>query len=136
MMSCCPSSMPMATLDQLSIDNLKMHISEEEYLTAIEEVLKWVKASRDRTFKGILEIMQREGLDEEGAMAMVLDLGLKDYVVELYRRGDVTIREAAAILGLNLRQTLEIVEKKMGGNVRREEAIRALELAKKLADSK
>ena len=95
-----------------------------------------VKASRDRTFKGILEIMQREGLDEEGAMAMVLDLGLKDYVVELYRQGDVTIREAAAILGLNLRQTLEIVEKKMGGNVRREEAIRALELAKKLADSR
>jgi hypothetical protein len=25
------------------IDNLKMYISEEEYLTAIEEVLKWAK---------------------------------------------------------------------------------------------
>ena len=61
-------------------------------------------------------------------MVMILDLGLKDYVVELYRQGDVTIREAAAILGLNLRQTLEIVEKKIGGNVGREEAIRALEL--------
>ena len=43
-----------------------------------------VKAIRDRTFKGIME---REGIDEEGAMIMVLDLGLKDYVVELYRRG-------------------------------------------------
>jgi hypothetical protein len=93
-----------------------------------------VKAARDRTFKGILEIMEREGIDEEGAMVMILDLGLKDYVVELYRQGDVTIREAAAILGLNLRQTLEIVEKKIGGNVGREEAIRALELAKKLAE--
>ena len=93
-----------------------------------------VKATRDRTFKGILEIMEREGIDEEGAMVMILDLGLKDYVVELYRQGDVTIREAAAILGLNLRQTLEIVEKKIGGNVGREEAIRALELAKKLAE--
>ena len=93
-----------------------------------------VKAARDRTFKGILEIMEREGIDEEGAMVMILDLGLKDYVVELYWQGDVTIREAAAILGLNLRQTLEIVEKKIGGNVGREEAIRALELAKKLAE--
>ncbi|NTV27738.1 MAG: hypothetical protein HGA93_03540 [Methanothrix sp.] len=93
-----------------------------------------VKAARDRTFKGIQEIMEREGIDEEGAMVMILDLGLKDYVVELYRQGDVTIREAAAILGLNLRQTLEIVEKKIGGNVGREEAIRALELAKKLAE--
>jgi hypothetical protein len=119
-----------------------------------------VKAARDRTFKvswrswrekvsmkrgwvghyrschSDLEIMEREGIDEEGAMVMILDLGLKDYVVELYRRGDVTIREAAAILGLNLRQTLEIVEKKIGGNVGREEAIRALELAKKLAEVK
>ena len=74
--------------------------------------------------------------DEEGAMAMVLGLGLKDYVVELYRRGDVTIREAAAILGLNLRQTLEIMEKMIGGNVGSAEAISALELANKLADSK
>jgi hypothetical protein len=95
-----------------------------------------VKAARDRTFKGIQEIMEREGIDEEGAMVMILDLGLKDYVVELYRQGDVTIREAAAILGLNLRQTLEIVEKKIGGNVGREEAIRAMELAKKLAQKK
>ena len=56
-----------------------------------------VKAARDRTFKGILEIMEKEGIDEEGAMVMILDLGLNDYVVVLYRRGDVTIREAAAI---------------------------------------
>lgn len=78
--------------------------------------------------------MKREGLDEEDALRMVIDLGLKDYVVELYRRGDLTIREAAAILDLNLRQTLEIVEKKIGGNVGREEACRALDLAKKLAE--
>ena len=49
--------------------------------------------------------------------------------------GDLTIREAAAILDLNLRQTLEIIEKKIGGNVTREEAKRALELAEKLAES-
>jgi len=80
--------------------------------------------------------MERKGIDEEGAMVMILDLGIKDFVVELYRRGDVTIREAAAILGINLRQTLEIIEKKIGGNVGRDEAIRALEQAKKLADAK
>ena len=62
-----------------------------------------VKVAMDRTFKGILEIMEREGIDEEGFI----------------RRGDVTIREAAAILGHNLRQTLEIIEKKIGGNVGR-----------------
>jgi predicted HTH domain antitoxin len=82
----------------------------------------------------IREIMRREGLDEEDALRMVIDLGLKDYVVELYRRGDLTIREAAAILDLSLRQTLEIVEKKIGGNVGRDEACRALDLAKALAE--
>ena len=67
---------------------------------------------------------------------MIIDLGLKDYVVELYKQGDLTIREAAMILGLSLRQTLEIVERKIGGNVRREEAVRALKLAKNLAEIK
>lgn len=57
-------------------------------------------------------------------------------MVELYKQGDLTIREAAMILGLSLRQTLEIVERKIGGNVRREEALRALKLAKGLADIK
>ena len=80
--------------------------------------------------------MKREGLDEDDALRMIIDLGLKDYVVELYKQGDLTIREAAMILGLSLRQTLEIVERKIGGNVRREEALRALKLAKNLADIK
>ncbi len=65
---------------------------------------------------------------------MIINLGLKDYVVELYRRGDLTICEAVAILDLSLRQTLEIVEKKIDGNVGRDEACRALELTKKLAE--
>lgn len=95
-----------------------------------------MKTAGDRTQQGIQEIMKREGLDENDALRMIIDLGLKDYVVELYKQGDLTIREAAMILGLSLRQTLEIVERKIGGNVRREEALRALKLAKGLADIK
>lgn len=95
-----------------------------------------MKTVGDRTQQGIQEIMKREGLDENDALRMIIDLGLKDYVVELYKQGDLTIREAAMILGLSLRQTLEIVERKIGGNVRREEAVRALKLAKNLADIK
>ncbi len=34
---------------------------------------------------------------------MIIGMGLKDYVVDLYRWGDLTIREAAAILDLSLR---------------------------------
>jgi predicted HTH domain antitoxin len=95
-----------------------------------------MKIAGDRTQQGVREIMKREGLDEDDALRMIIDLGLKDYVVEIYKQGDLTIREAAMILGLSLRQTLEIVERKIGGNVRREEALRALKLAKNLADIK
>ena len=95
-----------------------------------------MKIADDRTQQCVQEIMKREGLDEDDALRMIIDLGLKDYVVELYKQGDLTIREAAMILGLSLHQTLEIVERKIGGNVRREEALRALKLAKMLADIK
>lgn len=93
-----------------------------------------MKIIRDQTLKGVLELMKNEGLDEESAMDRIIDLGINDYTVELYRRGDLTLREASDLLHLSLRQTLDIIEKKIGGNVGRDEAYRALELAKKLAE--
>jgi predicted HTH domain antitoxin len=87
----------------------------------------------DQTLKSVLERMKNEGLDEESAMDRIIDLGIKDYTVELYRHGDLTLREASDLLHLSLRQTLDIIEKKIGGNVGRDEACRALELAKRLA---
>ncbi len=91
------------------------------------------KTMRDQTLKGVLELMKNEGLDEERAMDRIIDLGIRDYIVELYRHGDLTLREASDLLHLSLRQTLDIIEKKIGGNVGREEQMRALELAKKAA---
>jgi hypothetical protein len=67
-------------------------------------------------------------------MDRIIDLGIKDYTVELYHRGDLILREASDLLHLSLRQTLDIIEKKIGGNVGRDEACRALELAKKLVE--
>jgi hypothetical protein len=43
--------------------------------------------------------MEREGIDEERAMARVLDLGLKELRCGALQARGVTIREAAAILG-------------------------------------
>jgi hypothetical protein len=67
-------------------------------------------------------------------MDRIIDLGIKDYTVELYHRGDLILREASDLLHLSLRQTLDIIEKKIGGNVGRDEACRALERAKKLVE--
>lgn len=64
----------------------------------------------------------------------IINMGIRDYVAELYKDGEITVREAAEILQLNFCQTLEILEKKIGGNVGEEEEKRALDLARKLAE--
>ncbi len=74
------------------------------------------------------------GLDEERAMKKIINLGIRDYVVELYKDGEISIRKAAEILQLNFRQTLEILEEKVSGNVGREEETKALNQARKLAE--
>jgi hypothetical protein len=33
--------------------------------------------------------MKREGPDENGTLRIIIDLGFKEYVDELYRRGDI-----------------------------------------------
>lgn len=92
-----------------------------------------VMVSRNQSLKNVIDLMRKNGLDEEGAVKRIINLGIQDYVADLYKDGEISIREAAEILQLNFRQTLEILEKKVGGNVEEEQEIKALELAKKLA---
>lgn len=77
--------------------------------------------------------MKKSDSDEEGAVKQIINLGIQDYVAELYRDGEISIREAAEILQLNFRQTFEILEKKVGGNVEQDQEVKALNLARKLA---
>jgi predicted HTH domain antitoxin len=93
-----------------------------------------VMVARDESIKKVLDLMKKNGLDEEKAMKKIVNLGIRDYVADLYRGGEISVREAAEILQLNYRQTLEILEEKVGGNVGREEEMKALNLARKLAE--
>ena len=90
---------------------------------------------RDSSLKNVLDLMKKEGLDEEGAIKKILRLGITDYVLELYQKGELTVREVAEILDISLRDALELIEEKAGGgNVSAEEQIKAIELAKKLSE--
>ena len=93
-----------------------------------------VMVSRNQPLNKVIDLMKKNGLDEEGAVKRIINLGIQDYVAELYKDGEISIREAAEILQLNFRQTYEIMEKKVGGNVGSEQEIKALNLAKKLAE--
>ena len=93
-----------------------------------------VMVARDQSINKVLDRMKKNGLNEESAMKKIINMGIRDYVAKLYKDGEITIREAAEILQLDFRQTLEILEKKVGGNVGGEEEKKALDLAKKLAE--
>jgi predicted HTH domain antitoxin len=93
-----------------------------------------VMVARDQSIDKVLDLMKRSGLDEEKAMKKIIKLGIQDYVIALYEVGEISVREAAEILQLNYRQTLAILEEKIGGNVGREEEMKALNFARKLAE--
>lgn len=57
-----------------------------------------------------------------------------DHVAELYECGEISILDAAEILQLKFRQTMDILEKRVGGNVEPEQEAKALNLAKRLAE--
>ncbi len=89
---------------------------------------------RDSSLRSVLDLMKKEGLDEEGAIKKIIRLGITDYVLELYKRGELTVREASEVLQLSLRETVELIEEKIGGNVAIQEQIKAIELARKLSE--
>jgi hypothetical protein len=89
---------------------------------------------RDSSLRSVLDLMRKEGLDEEGAVKKIIRLGITDYVLELYKRGDLTVREVSEVLQLSLRETVELIEEKIGGNVAIQEQIKAIELARKLSE--
>jgi predicted HTH domain antitoxin len=93
-----------------------------------------VMVVKDQSMNRVIDLMRKDGLDEESAIKKIINMGIQDYVADLYRNGDISIREAADILQMSFRQAMEILEEKVGGNIRREEEIRALNFAKKLAE--
>ena len=93
-----------------------------------------VMVVKDRSINRVIDLMRKDGLDEERAIKKIINLGIQDYVADLYRGGEIGIREAAEILQMSFRHTYEILEEKVGSNVGHEEEIKALNLARKLAE--
>lgn len=68
--------------------------------------------------KAIRYRARRERLDESTAMRQLIALGAREYAVQLYREGKVTLNEAAELAGLPPREMLEVLwEHGVKGNV-------------------
>ncbi|NQE46642.1 hypothetical protein C5S31_11535 [ANME-1 cluster archaeon GoMg2] len=78
--------------------------------------------------KGVSYRAKQEDVDESTAIRQFIRLGVMWYVVELYKRGKITLGEAAELSGVSLRRMLDILaEHGVKGNVKMKQQIRALD---------
>ncbi|MBI2303511.1 MAG: hypothetical protein HYU86_02020 [Chloroflexi bacterium] len=83
----------------------------------------------DPLLRGVELLQRREALDASAATRKLLHMGLERYVAQLYREGELTLREVAALLELPLREAMNRLERLgASGNVTSAQSLRALAL--------
>ena len=76
--------------------------------------------------------VNKEGLDESTVIRQLIQLRVRQYISKLYKEGELSLREASELLGVSLRETLEIMWKEgVKGNILVTSQQKALELARK-----
>ena len=90
---------------------------------------KTVRLTED-LLKGVSYRAKMEDVDESTAIRQFIRLGVMWYVVELYKRGKITLGEATELSGISLRRMLDILaEHGVKGNVRMNQQVKALNYA-------
>ena len=97
-----------------------------------------MKAKALRLPDTLLEVVKfaekKEKLDEPTTIRKFLRLGAEKYVADSYARGDISLREAAEVLDLTIRDALELFEDMgISGNVDADKSLKAISLAEKKA---
>lgn len=91
----------------------------------------------DPLLRGVEMLRRREALDASAATRKLLQMGLERYVADLYRGGELTLREAAGLLELPLREALDRLDLLgAAGNVTSAQSLRALEASLLLPGSR
>lgn len=74
---------------------------------------------------------KQEKIDEPTAMRKLLRLGIEKYATDLYARGDITLREGSEILGVPLREAMEVfLNAGVSGNVTATQTLKSLQALK------
>ncbi|MFQ6137232.1 MAG: hypothetical protein ACE5PM_08640 [Candidatus Hydrothermarchaeales archaeon] len=83
--------------------------------------------------KSVIYRAKREGVEESTAMRQLMKLGAIEYAVQLYRRGEITIQEAAGLSNTSVRRMLDVLlEHGVRGNITLGQQRKALDYAEKL----
>lgn len=75
---------------------------------------------------------KKEKLDEPTTIRKFLRLGAEKYVGDSYARGDISLREAANVLDITVRETLELFwDMGITGNIDADKALKAISFIEK-----
>jgi len=75
-----------------------------------------------------------EGVDESTAIRQLISIGAKNYAVDLYRNGKITLKEASELVDVTVREMIDILlDRGVKGNVRIDQQKKAIEYVLKAA---
>lgn len=75
---------------------------------------------------------KKERLDEPTTIRKFLRLGAEKYVADSYAKADISLREAARVLDITMRETIELFwEMGITGNVDADKALKAIHFAER-----
>jgi hypothetical protein len=97
-----------------------------------------MKAKALRLPDSLLEAVRfaekKEKLDEPTTLRKFLRLGAEKYVGDSYARGDISLREAAEVLDVPVREALELFwDMGITGNVDADKAFKSISFAQKMS---
>lgn len=94
------------------------------------------KSKTVRLPEELLKVVERkvktEKINESAAIRHLLSLGTEDYAIELFKKGEITLNEAAELADETLREMIDSLrEHGVRGNLRMNQQKKALEFVKK-----
>lgn len=79
---------------------------------------------------------KREKIDEPTTLRKFLRLGAEKYIADSYARGEISLREAAEVLDITARETLEFLwDMGITGNVGADEVLKSISIAEKKVEA-
>jgi predicted HTH domain antitoxin len=82
----------------------------------------------DKLLKAVKRRAKSEDIDESTAIRQLLSIGVKNYAVDLYRDGKITLREASELADVTIREMIDILlDRGVKGNVRLDQQKKAIQ---------
>ncbi len=85
----------------------------------------------ERLLKVVRRRARTEDVDESTAIRQLISIGAKNYAVDLYRDGKITLQEASELADVTVREMIDILlDRGIRGNVRLDQQRKAIEFVR------